>query len=308
LKLLLYLPSKELPAWRAAFAAALPQAEVRVWEKDLEWRADYVALWQPPGDILKHQTQLKAAFNLGAGVEALLRSVTLPPNVPLIRLEDAGMGRQMVEYVTWAVLRYFRRLDGYAAQQSRFEWRPHRPLRHAEFPVGVMGIGVLGAQVARALAALAFPVVGWSLSEKQIDGVRCFVGRAELDGFLGAARVLVCVLPHTADTEGLLDHDTLAKLPRDSYVINVGRGGLIVDEDLLAFLDSGHIAGATLDVFDQEPLPASHPYWRHPKVCVTPHIAADTLIEEAVAQVAEKIRRIERSEAVTGVVDRTRGY
>jgi glyoxylate/hydroxypyruvate reductase A len=296
------------PEWRDALARALPDAEVRVWTPGLAWRADYATLWHPAGEVLAGQTGLKAVFNLGAGVEALLSRITLPPGVPLIRLEDAGMGRQMGEYVTWAVLRYFRRLDVYAAQQSRAEWRLHRPLRHADFPVGVMGVGVLGAQVARAVADLGFPVLGWSRGRKEVEGVRCFAGAPELDAFLGGSLALVCMLPLTADTAAILDRRTLFKLPAGGYVINVARGGLIVDDDLLDALDAGHLAGATLDVFHEEPLPAAHPYWRHPKVLVTPHASAATLLDESAAQIAGKIHRLERGEPVTGVVDLARGY
>jgi glyoxylate/hydroxypyruvate reductase A len=307
-RILLYTPSKMLPAWRDALARALPEGEVRTWEPGLAWRADYAAVWYPAAEVLAGQTGLRAIFNLGAGVEALLRRVALPPGVPVIRLEDAGMARQMAEYVTWAVLRYFRRLDTYAAQQSRAQWKLHRPLRHPDFPVGVMGMGVLGAHVAGALVTLGFPVLGWSRGRKEARGIRLFAGPAELDAFLAGSRALVCMLPLTADTEGILNRNTLSRLPRGSYVINVARGGLIVDDDLLAALDAGQIAGATLDVFHEEPLPAAHPYWRHPQVLVTPHASAMTLLDEAAEQVAGKIRRLERGEPVTGVVDPARGY
>ncbi len=308
MRVLLYTPSQALPEWRDALARALPEAEVRAWEPGLAWPADYAALWHPGAEVLAGQTALKAIFNLGAGVEALLKRIALPPGVPVIRLEDAGMARQMAEYVTWAVLRYFRRLDAYAAQQSRAEWKLQRPLRHADFPVGVMGIGVLGAHVAGALVCAGFPVLGWSRGKKQVDGVRCFAGPLELNAFLAGARALVCMLPHTADTEGILNRHTLFKLPAGSYLINVARGGLVVDDDLLVALDAGHIAGATLDVFHEEPLPAAHPYWRHPQVLITPHASAVTLTEDSAAQVAAKIRRLERGEPVTGVVDLARGY
>jgi len=308
LKVLLYTPSKTVAEWRDALAAALPEAEVRVWEPGLAWPADYAALWYPGPEVLAGQNRLRAIFNLGAGVEALMKRVQLPAGVPVVRLEDAGMARQMGEYVTWAVLRYDRRLDVYAEQQARAEWRVRRPLAHADFPVGVMGLGVLGTHVAQALLALGFPVLGWSRSRKDLPGVRSFAGPAELGPFLAGTRTLVLMLPHTPDTEGILDRGTLAKLPPGAYLVNVARGGLIVDEDLLAALASGHVAGATLDVFNEEPLPAAHPYWRHPKVFITPHASAVTLADVSVAQVADKIRRLERGEPVTGVVDLGRGY
>ena len=309
MRLLLHVPAnKTADEWHAAFARELPEAELRAWAPGLDWPADYAAFWHPPRELLAGQTRLKAAFNLGAGVDAALKALALPPGVPLVRIEDGGMGRQMDEYVTWAVLRYFRRLDDYAAQAARAEWKVHRPRRHAEFAVGVMGLGVLGARVARAIAGLGFPVLGWSASPKSIEGVRSFAGAAALDAFLAATRVLVCMLPLTPDTAGLLSRATLGKLPQGAYVVNVARGGLVVDDDLLALLDAGHLAGATLDVFNEEPLPASHRFWFHPKVFVTPHSSALTVIDDSVAQVAAKIRRLELGEAVTGVVDRGRGY
>jgi glyoxylate/hydroxypyruvate reductase A len=307
-KLLLYIPSKTADEWHAAFARALPAAEIRRWEAGLDWQADYAAFWYPPRDLLDGQKRLKAAFNLGAGVDGTLKALTPPPGVPLVRLEDAGMGRQMDEYVGWAVMRYFRRLDEYAAQQARSEWTVHRPRKHADFAVGVMGLGVLGARVARAILPLGFPVRGWSGSAKTMADVETFAGAAELPAFLAGTQALVCMLPLSPDTKGLLNRTTLGQLPRGAYVINVARGGLVVDDDLLALLDEGHLAGATLDVFHEEPLPAAHRFWSHPRVFLTPHCSAVTLIEDSVAQVAGKIQRLERGEAVTGIVDLGRGY
>ncbi len=307
MKVLLYIP-KGPDSWRDAFARALPEAEIRMWAPGSAWQADYAAFWYPPRNLLDGQTRLKAAFNLGAGVDATLKALAIPAGVPLVRLEDAGMGRQMEEYVAWAVLRYFRRLDDYAAQQVRAEWKVHAPRRHAEFPVGVMGLGVLGTKLATMLRSLGFPVLGWSASARTLEGVRTFAGRGELEAFLRATRALVCMLPLTPDTAGLLNRDTLGKLPQGAYLVNVARGGLVVDDDLIALLDSGHLAGATLDVFHTEPLPATHRFWSHPKLFLTPHASALTLVEDSVAQIADKIRTLERGNAITGVVDPGRGY
>ena len=307
MKILLYIP-KSPELWRDAFARALPDAEIRMWAPGLDWQADYAAFWYPPRELLDGQARLKAAFNLGAGVDATLKAFATPAGVPLVRLEDAGMGRQMEQYVAWAVLRYFRRLDDYAAQAARAEWRVHRPRRHEDFPVGIMGLGVLGTRLGKMLRSLGFPVLGWSASAKTLEGVRTFAGRDGLDAFLSAARALVCMLPLTPDTAGLLNLDTLGKLPQGAYLVNVARGGLVVDDDLLALLDSGHLAGATLDVFHEEPLPATHRFWTHPKVFVTPHCSALTVIDDSVAQVVGKIRALEQGRSITGVVDPGRGY
>jgi glyoxylate/hydroxypyruvate reductase A len=171
-----------------------------------------------------------------------------------------------------------------------------------------MGLGVLGMRLVAMLRSLGFPVLGWGARARTLEGVRTFAGRGELEAFLRETRVLVCMLPLTPDTVGLLDRDTLGRLPQGAYLVNVARGGLVVDDDLLALLDAGHLAGATLDVFHSEPLPASHRFWSHPKVFLTPHCSALTLVEDSVAQVAGKIRRLERGEAITGVVDPRRGY
>ena len=307
MRLLLHIP-KEPHEWREAFARALPEAEIRMWTPGPAWQADYAAFWYPPRELLDGQVRLKAAFNLGAGVDATLKALALPAGVPLVRLEDAGMAKQMEEYVAWAVLRYFRRLDEYAVQQARAEWTVHAPRRHDEFPVGVMGLGVLGTRLVANLRALGFPVLGWSAHAKAIEGVQAFGGRGELDAFLAAPRALVCMLPLTPDTAGLLNRATLGKLPQGAYLVNVARGGLVVDDDLIALLDAGHLAGATLDVFHAEPLPASHRFWSHPKVFLTPHCSALTLVEDSVAQVAGKIRAFEQGRPITGVVDRGRGY
>ena len=308
MKVLLYIPSKSTDEWHAAFARALPQAQLHAWAPGPVWQADYAAFWYPPRELLDGQTRLKAAFNLGAGVDGTLKALTVPPGVPLVRLEDAGMGKQMDEYVGWAVLRYFRRLDEYAGQQARAEWKVHRPRRHESFTVGVMGLGVLGARVAQAMIALGFPVWGWSASAKSVDGVRTFAGGTALPAFLAGVQALVCLLPLTPETAGLLNRTTLGKLPRGAYVVNVARGGLVVDDDLLALLDDGQLAGATLDVFREEPLPASHRFWSHPRVFLTPHCSALTMVEDSVAQVAAKIERLELGRPVTGVVDLERGY
>ncbi|RYY48395.1 MAG: glyoxylate/hydroxypyruvate reductase A, partial [Comamonadaceae bacterium] len=187
-------------------------------------------------------------------------------------------------------------------------WDFRKPRTRAEFPVGVMGMGVLGRRVAQALAGFEFPVLGWSRSQREAAGVRCYAGESELSAFLAASRVLVCLLPLTPATANILNRETLSRLQPGGYVINVARGGHLVDEDLLALIDTGHLAGAALDVFREEPLPAQHPFWAHPKIVVTPHTSARTLRDETIAQIAGKIRAFERGEPLAGVVDRNKGY
>jgi glyoxylate/hydroxypyruvate reductase A len=292
--------------WLDGLREALPHAQVDLWQPGAAL-ADYAVVWAPPQQFFDEQTALKAAFNIGAGVDALLK-LRVPASLPLVRLDDAGMSVQMAEYVCHAVIRHFREFDQYEQAARNGEWAYRKPRVRAEFPVGVMGLGVLGARVAQAVKQFEFPVLGWSRSPKTVEGVRCFAGAEQFDAFLAASRVLVCLLPLTTDTRDVMNRDTLARLQPGGYVINVARGGHLVEEDLLALLDSGHLAGATLDVFRQEPLPAQHPFWRHPKVTVTPHTSARTLRAESIAQIMGKITDLEQGRRIAGIVDRAAGY
>lgn len=297
---------QDAAAWIPGLQAALPHADVSLWEPGAP-AADYAVVWKPPQQLLDEQTRLKALFNTGAGVDALLK-LKLPTGVPVVRLDDAGMSVQMAEYVCHAVIRHFREFDAYEADTRGGKWSFRKPRSRIDFPVGVLGLGVLGERVARAVAQFDFPVNGWSQSAKTIAGVRCFHGADQLDAFLAETRIVVCLLPLTPDTENLLNAQRLARLRPGGYVINVARGAHVVDADLLAALDSGHLTGATLDVFRVEPLPKGHPYWTHPKVIVTPHTSARTLRSESIAQIARKIAALEQGEPIVGVVDIARGY
>ena len=298
--------------WLKRLLAALPQATVELWTPGAP-PADYAVVWAPPQQFFDEQPALKGVFNIGAGVDALMK-LRLPVGVPIVRLDDAGMSAQMAEYVCHAVIRHFREFDGYEADVKQGKWSYRKPhLRH-EFPIGVMGLGVLGERVSRSLAQFDFPVNGWSRSARAVDGVRCFsgaVGDKGFQDFLAASRILVCLLPLTPDTEGIMCRDTLSRLRPGGYVINVARGAHLVDKDLLALIDSGHLAGATLDVFRTEPLPAGHAFWTHPRITVTPHTSARTLRDESIAQIAGKIMALQQGAPVSslaGVVDLKKGY
>ncbi|MFT4063519.1 2-hydroxyacid dehydrogenase [Paraburkholderia sp.] len=313
MKILFYMPLTDAATWLHDLARALPDADLREWQPGDRAPADFAVVWRPPREMLAGRDTLRAIFNLGAGVDAILalereQPGTLPRNVPLIRLEDTGMGAQMAEYVTHAVLRYLRCFDEYDAQQRERRWKALEPHPRATFTVGVLGLGVLGTQVARTLASFGLPVRGYSRGAKQIDGVTTFAGEARFDAFLDGAKVLVNLLPYTPDTAGVLNARTFARLARGAYLVNVARGAHLVDTDLLAALASGQLAAATLDVFHEEPLPADHPFWREPRITITPHTSALTLREESVAQVASKIGALLRGEPVSGVVRAERGY
>ena len=292
--------------WLAALRTALPQAEIEVWTPGAG-PADYAVVWAPPQQFLDEQPQIKALFNIGAGVDALTQ-LRLPPRTKLVRLDDAGMSVQMAEYVVHALIRHFREFDVYAADVAGGKWSFRKPRLREDFPVGIMGLGVLGQRVVRAVQAFEFPVRGWSRSPKELQGVRCYAGEAQFAEFLAETKVLVCLLPLTEETRGIMRRETLSLLQPGGYVINVARGAHLVEEDLIPLIDSGHLAGAALDVFRQEPLPAGHPFWRHPKITVTPHTAARTLRDESVAQIAGKITALEQGKPIAGVVDHLKGY
>ncbi|MFT3718071.1 2-hydroxyacid dehydrogenase [Pseudorhodoferax sp.] len=292
--------------WVQGLQQALPEAEVLAWAP-CQPPADYAVVWAPPQGFVDAQPGLKALFNIGAGVDALLQ-LAIPPAVRIVRLDDAGMSVQMAEYVCHAVIRHFREFDAYEAEARAGRWTYRAPRERADFPVGILGLGVLGGRVAQAVAQFEFPVLGWSRSRKQIDGVRCFAGEARLGDFLVGTRILVNLLPLTDATRGILNRTTLSALRRGGYLINIARGGHLVEDDLIPLLDSGHLSGALLDVFEAEPLPAGHPFWTHPKIGITPHASARTLRTESIAQIAGKIRALARGEEVAGVVDPERGY
>lgn len=292
--------------WLQGLAAALPGADITVWQPGAPV-ADYAVVWAPPQQFLDEQQGIQALFNIGAGVDALLQR-RLPPGALVVRLDDAGMAVQMAEYVCHAVIRHFREFDQYEASMRAGQWAYRKPRLRQDLPVGVMGLGVLGERVAKALAQFEFPVNGWSRSPKAIGGIRVFSGQDGFNDFLAASRVLVNLLPLTPETQDILNRDTLARLQPGGYLINVARGAHLVEDDLLALLDSGHLAGAQLDVFRTEPLPVGHPFWSHPRITLTPHTSARTLLGESIAQIVGKIAALERGEAIAGVVDPVRGY
>lgn len=310
MRILFYRADGNTGPWLQDFADCLPGAELEVWRAGAKARpCDYAVLWAPPAAMLPELAEVKAIFNTGAGVDGLLKfGDALPRRVPIVRLGDAGMGVQMAEYVAHAVLRYFRRFDEYEALARGGQWRALPSHRRDHFVVGVLGLGVLGRRVLEALAGFDLPLRGWSRSRKDLAGVECFAGPAELDGFLRGSRVLVNMLPLTPETSNLLDRANLAKLRTGAYLINVGRGAHVAEPDLLTLIRSGQIAAATLDVFRHEPLPVQHPFWREPRITITPHISALTLRRESVEQIAGKIRRLEAGQAIADVVDRDRGY
>ncbi|MEL5352018.1 glyoxylate/hydroxypyruvate reductase GhrA [Serratia nevei] len=313
MNIIYYHPLFNAQEWLAGIKQRLPQAEICEWQRGDERPADYALVWRPPHEMLANRRDLKAVFALGAGVDAILDQErkhpgTLPAGVPLLRLEDTGMAQQMQEYALSYVLRYFRRFDEYQALQQRQEWQPLDPHSLDDFTIGILGAGVLGQSVARKLTEFGFSVRCWSRSAKQIDGVQSFAGEAQRAAFLDGVKLVINLLPNTPETVGILNRELFAQLSTGAYLINIARGAHLVEADLLAALEQGQLAAATLDVFAREPLPQDHPFWRHPRVTITPHIAAITLPQQAMDQIAANIRALEAGHAPTGVVDRERGY
>jgi glyoxylate/hydroxypyruvate reductase A len=313
MKILFYTPHADAAAWLRDLSRALPGADVRAWQPGDAAPADYAVVWRPPREVFAGRDDLRAVFNLGAGVDAILaleraHPGTLPRRAALVRLEDTGMAPQMAEYVTHAVLRYMRRFDEYARLQTERRWHVLAPHLRATFVVGVLGVGVLGAHVAKTLASFGLPVRGYSRSAKRIDGIATYAGAGQFDAFLDGVKVLVNLLPSTPDTHDVLNQRTFAKLARGAYLVNVARGTHLVEGDLLDALAHGQIAAATLDVFREEPLADDHPFWREPRITITPHSSAETLREESVQQIADKIRALACGDAIGGIVDVARGY
>ena len=312
MEIIFYHQTFDTPFWIRELEKQLPGARVREWKAGDNQPADYALVWHPPVEMLQGRA-LKAVFALGAGVDSILSKLRdhpdmLPLSIPLFRLEDTGMGRQMQEYAVSQVLHWFRRFDDYQALKLASRWQALPEYRADEFTVGIMGAGVLGAKVAESLQPWGFPLRVWSRSRKSWPQVQSFAGQAELGEFLQGTRVLINLLPNTAETAGIINQTLLAQLPDESYVLNLARGVHVVEEDLLAALNSGKLKGAMLDVFSREPLPQESPLWAHPRVAMTPHVAAVTRPMEAITYIAETISRLERGELVSGQVDRQRGY
>jgi glyoxylate/hydroxypyruvate reductase A len=305
MRVLVDVPAGDADRWRRALVHALPEGEFM---RDDATDVDVLVAWRPDAGRFVRTRVHRAIFNLGAGVDALLAVPTLPPDVPVYRLTDAGMAAQMAEYAVAAVLRAYRELDRYAAQQRAGQWSVRERRDKASFGVAVLGLGVLGRAVVNALRPFGFPLHGWARHDATLPGVTVHTGADGLRACLASACVCICLLPATAATRDLLDASRLSWLPRGAHLVNLARGEIVVDADLLAALDEGRLSGATLDVFRTEPLPASHPFWHHPAIVVTPHVSAATLHDESAAQVADGIRALDAGREPPGRVDRRRGY
>ncbi|MGE3967692.1 MAG: 2-hydroxyacid dehydrogenase [Dongiaceae bacterium] len=299
----------EFEAWRKPLLKLDPTMDLRVWPdtgrlEDIE----YTLCWLPkPGD-LKRYPNLKVIFNLGAGVDRLMADRTLPADVPVCRLVDEGLTAGMTEYVVWQALYLHRSGPRLIEQQRKKLWKPFIYPVAKDRRIGMLGLGVLGGDAGEKLSYLGFDVAGWSRTPKHVEGVKSYHGPEQLGAFLARTEILVCLLPLTPDTTGIVDSKLLAQLPKGATLINPGRGAHVVDADLIAALDSGHIDHAVLDVFHTEPLATDHPFWSHPRVTLTPHVASMTQPETAAPVILENMRRHKAGKPLLNEVDRKRGY
>lgn len=295
--------------WKRAFAKFMPDLEVRVWpdlgRKD---EIEVALVWRPPRESLLGLPNLKLIASLGAGVDHLLRDTLLPDGVPVTRFVDDDLTAMMTEYAVLHVLACHRRLPEYLEMQRKGEWRELPQPLARERKVSVMGLGVLGGAAASRLATFGFDVAGYSRSPKTIAGVTVFAGADRLTSFLARSEILLNLLPLTPDTEGLINRDTLAALPKGAAFVNLGRGGHVVEADLAAALEAGHVKTAILDVFRKEPLPAESPFWTHPRVIVTPHVASITNPESGARKVVENLKRVRQGQPPQDRVDPKVGY
>ncbi len=302
-------PVDSATRWRARLGALMPGLEIRVWPDIGDPAAiDYALVWRPEPGLLAALPRLKLILSLGAGVDHILGDPYLPPRVPIVRLVDPYLTDAMSEYVVLQVLRLHRQDFDYRAQQQAGIWRELDQKNAGERPVGILGFGEIGQAAGRKLAALGFPVSGWSRRERPVAGFRTHAGPEGLARLLGESEILVCLLPLTAATEGILCARTFAALPSGAGLVNAGRGAHLVEQDLIPALDSGQLSGAALDVFGEEPLPPGHPFWHHPRILVTPHIAGTTNPATAAPIVLDTIRRFETGQPLLNQVDPALGY
>ncbi len=306
---LLFAGADEYQAIFSDAARAAPNISLVPYKPDLDLRGiRYLLMWRPVPGLAQSMPDLKAIFCFGAGIERLLGSPDVPHHIPIVRMVEPGLTGGMVEYVLWQVLRHHRRIWELEEAQAQGKWAPHWYPAPWDRPTGILGLGELGLAAGEKLSAFGFPVRGWSRSRKSHATIQCFAGLDELPAFLDGLEILICLLPLTPETRGILNADLLGQLKPGASLINAGRGGHLVEPHLLTALNSGQLIAASLDVFSREPLSADHPFWLHPRIFITPHNASDTNPVGGLGAIARQIARDVQGEGLAHLVDRARGY
>ncbi|AKD04985.1 glyoxylate/hydroxypyruvate reductase A [Pontibacter korlensis] len=300
---------KDVTPWVKALRERRPELSLQVYPEITSTEdVEFALAWNHPPGAFKQFPNLKCISSMGAGVDHILRDPELPEAATIVRITDADLTKDMANFTLALVLNHVRGLSFYKTKEQAKEWKPQPYLRNENVTVGVMGVGVLGAEAALQLSKNGFNVIGWARTPKNIEGVQVYAGDDNLDAFLAQSDVLICLLPLTSETADILNKETFNKLPKGAFVINVARGQHLVDNDLVEMIDNGHLSGASLDVFREEPLPKDHVFWNHPAIHVTPHIASVTNPASAVAQVLENYDRLQRNEPLLNIVSLEKGY
>ncbi|MFD3002747.1 2-hydroxyacid dehydrogenase [Pontibacter toksunensis] len=295
--------------WVNALKAKRPTLDLRIYPDDTNREEiEFALAWNHPLGAFRKYPNLKCIASMGAGVDHILKDPDLPEAAIITRVTDQNLARDMAEFTVALVMNHVRGLSFYKRQEHKHLWKPKPYLNSSDITIGVMGIGVLGSYVATQLNILGFKVSGWARTTKEIEHIDVYVGQEELDAFLGTANILICLLPLTKETINILNKQTFRKLPEGAFIINVARGEHLVERDLIDFIDVGHLSGASLDVFREEPLPQNHPFWEHPYINITPHIASITNPATAVSQILENYDRLRNNEPLIGAVSLTKGY
>ncbi|GAB3537774.1 glyoxylate/hydroxypyruvate reductase A [Pontibacter brevis] len=300
---------KDLDPWVSALKEKRPELDIRIYPDETNREeVEFALAWNHPLGAFKKYPNLKCISSMGAGVDHILKDPDLPEGVSITRITEPNLAKDMAEFTTALVMNHVRGFSAYKAAEQRQQWAPKPYLRTGDVTIGVMGVGVLGSYVAGKLQELGFKVNGWARTPKQVQDMQVYVGQDGLNSFLASSDILICLLPLTKETANILNKNTFSKLPEGAFVINVARGEHLVENDLIEMIDTGHLSGASLDVFRKEPLPANHPFWEHPKINVTPHIASITNPATAADQILDNYDRLKKKEPLTGIVSLTKGY
>lgn len=309
MSLLLIAPDRQMSSWEKAIHKIDPNIDVDIWPAiPNKERVQFAVCWNQPKHLLDSFPNLKAVSSLGAGADHLLSDVSLPESVEICRIVSPSLIQQMNEYIIGAVISIRRHFAGYIRQQDQQQWQAHNHGEVSGTRIGVMGLGAMGKPAARQLARMGYSVSAWSRTLKDVQNVRCFAGPGQLVDFLQMVQILICLLPLTEETEGILNLELFKQLPSPGWIINVARGDHLVDEDLIYALDSNLLEGAWLDVFSEEPLPDKHPFWNRSNIIITPHVASITPREEAAKQIVENYKRALSGMDLNNAVDRVLGY